>query len=48
MKAIILFSGSVPLLILTSFESITNPRFIEKLAAKGIKKWVAYEVPKSR
>lgn len=48
MKAIILFSGSAPLLILTSFDSVTNPRFIEKLAAKGIRKFVAYEVPEDQ
>ena len=45
MKALILFSGSAPLLILTSYESARDPQFIEKLAAKGIKKFVAYDVP---
>lgn len=45
MKAIILFSGSAPLLILTSYEFARNQQFIQKLATKGIKKFVAYDVP---
>lgn len=45
MKAFILFSGSAPLLLLTSHESAKDPRFIQKLAMKGMKKFVAYEVP---
>jgi hypothetical protein len=44
MKALILFSGSAPLLLLTSCESAQDPKFIQKLATKGIKKFVAYEV----
>lgn len=45
MKAFIVFSGSAPLLLLTSHESARDPHFIQKLAAKGMKKFVAYEVP---
>lgn len=45
MKALILFSGSAPLLILTSYESARDPKFIQKLATKGIRKFVAYDVP---
>ena len=49
MKAIILFSGYTPILILTSFESITNPRLIEKQRQKTVfKKWVAIEVPEEQ
>jgi hypothetical protein len=44
-KAFILFSGSAPLLLLTSYESARDPQFINKLATRGIKKFVAYEVP---
>lgn len=43
MKAGIYFTGSSPLLILTSYESLADPRLIEKLQAKGIKKFIAYE-----
>jgi hypothetical protein len=45
MKALILFSGSAPLLLLTSCSSAQDPQFIRKLFTKGIKKFVAYEVP---
>ncbi len=45
MKAFILFSGSAPLMLLTSYESARHPEFIQKLATKGIKKFVAYDVP---
>ena len=45
MKADIYFSGSGPILILTSYDSLTNPKLVEKLSAKGIKKFIAYEVP---
>jgi hypothetical protein len=45
MNALILFSGSAPLLIITSYESARDPKFIQKLATKGIKKFVAYDVP---
>lgn len=44
MKAGIFFTGSGPILILTSYDSLTNPNLVEKLAAKGIKKFIAYEV----
>jgi hypothetical protein len=45
MKAGIFFTGSGPILILTSYDSLTEPKLVEKLAAKGIKKFIAYEVP---
>ncbi|RLB81743.1 MAG: hypothetical protein DRH24_08755 [Deltaproteobacteria bacterium] len=45
MKAGIFFTGSGPIVVLTSFESITDSRFIEKLKAKGIQKFLAYEIP---
>ncbi|MGB6065757.1 MAG: hypothetical protein WBG50_13210 [Desulfomonilaceae bacterium] len=45
MKAGIFFTGSGPILILTSYESLTDSRLTEKLTAKGIKKFVAFEVP---
>ena len=44
MKAGIIFTGSGPLLVLTSYESFTNPSFVEKMKAKGIKKFMGYEV----
>jgi|TARA_Y100000294_G_scaffold108041_1_gene100211 hypothetical protein len=44
MKAGIFFTGTGPLLILTSYESLINTEFVNKLAIKGIKKFIAYEV----
>ena len=45
MKAGIYFTGSGPILILTSFDSLANPVLIKKLQSKGIKKFIAYEIP---
>lgn len=45
MKASIVFTGSGPLLILTTYASLIDPEFVEKLEAKGIKKFIAREVP---
>ena len=44
MKAGIFFTGTGPILILTSYESFDDPKLVEKLALKGIKKYIAYEV----
>lgn len=48
MKAVIVFSGSGPLLILTSYPSIDHPEFIAKLEGKGIRKFIAWEVGTER
>ncbi len=48
MKAGIFFTGSGPILILTSYDSLTNPELINKLTSKGIKKFIAYEVPEEQ
>ena len=45
MKTGIFFTGTGPILIMTSYEALNHPRFVEKLLAKGIKKFIAYEVP---
>jgi len=45
MRAVIVFSGTGPLLILTSYPSISDPNFVGKLKAKGLKKFVAFEIP---
>ena len=44
MKAGIFFTGTGPILILTSYDSLNNPKLVEKLALKGIKKYIAYEI----
>ncbi len=45
MKAGIIFTGTGPILILTTYEDFVDGKFIEKLRLKGIKKFMAYEVP---
>jgi hypothetical protein len=45
MKAILLITGSGPIVILTSYDSPTAPGLLNKLEAKGIDKFIAYEVP---
>lgn len=45
MKAGIYFTGSGPILVLTSYDSLTDPKLVEKMRAKGIAKFIAYEVP---
>ena len=44
MKAGLFFTGSGPILILTSYDSLSEPKLVSKLATKGIKKFIAYEV----
>ena len=45
MKSGIIFTGSGPIVVLTTFPSLSDPGFAEKLAAKGILKFVARELP---
>jgi len=45
MKTAMLFTGSGPIVILTSHDSMTDPMLLEKLRAKGIERFLAYEIP---
>ena len=45
MKAGVFFTGTGPILILTTYESLTDPKLVEKLGQKGIKKYIAFDVP---
>ena len=45
MKTFLLFSGSSPLLVLSSHDSVEDEVFLEKLEAKGISKFIAHEIP---
>jgi hypothetical protein len=45
MKAGIFFTGTGPILILTTYESFKDPKLVAKLDAKGIKKFIASELP---
>ena len=48
MRAYLVFTGTGPILVLTTFPGITDPRLTAKLAHKGIEKFIAYEVPVER
>jgi hypothetical protein len=45
MRVFMLFTGSGPLVILTSHKSVIEPGLLDKFAAKGIDKFVAHEIP---
>ena len=45
MKVAMLFTGSGPIVILTSHDSVTDPTLLEKLEAKGIERFLAYDLP---
>ena len=45
MKGILVLSGSGPLLLLSSYPAIDDPALIAKLRAKGLAKFLAWEVP---
>jgi hypothetical protein len=45
MHAFFLFTGSGPIVILSSHRSINDPTLLSKLAAKGIGKFIAYSIP---
>ena len=44
MKAAVILTGTGPILILTSYDALDDEKFVEKLDAKGIKKFIAREV----
>ena len=45
MRALMLITGSGPLVILTSYADLEAPSFLALLDAKGIEKFLAYEIP---
>jgi hypothetical protein len=45
MKAALIFTGSGPIVVLTTHETLTDPDLVARLAAKGIRKFLAFEVP---
>ena len=47
MKAGIFFTGTGPILILTTFGELNDAELVKKLEQKGIKKFIAYEVPEN-
>ena len=45
MRVALLFTGSGPLVIVTSHGSLKDEALLDKLRAKGIDKFLAYEIP---
>jgi hypothetical protein len=45
MKAGLIFTGSGPIVILTSCDSLDDPKLVEEMSSKGINRYIAYEVP---
>ncbi|MBT8407896.1 MAG: hypothetical protein KJP05_10595 [Deltaproteobacteria bacterium] len=45
MKAGLIFTGTGPILILTTYESFEDPKLVAKFDAKGIKKFIACDLP---
>ncbi len=43
-RAFLIFTGSGPILVLSTYASITDPDLVAKLRHKGITKFLAYEV----
>lgn len=48
MHAYLIFTGSGPILILTTYPDVVDSRLVAKLQHKGIAKFIAYEVPLER
>jgi hypothetical protein len=44
MRAYLIFTGSGPILVLSTYPKLTDERLISKLRYKGIDKFIAYEV----
>jgi hypothetical protein len=45
MKTFMLFTGSGPLVVLTSHDAITDSALLDKFRAKGIEKFIAHDIP---
>jgi len=43
-RSYLLFTGTGPILVLSTFGELTDARLVEKLRYKGIDKFIAYEV----
>jgi hypothetical protein len=43
-RAYLIFTGTGPILVLSTYPKLTDTRLVEKLRYKGIDKFIAYEV----
>ena len=44
LRAYIIFTGTGPILVLSTYPKLTDERLVDKLRYKGIDKFIAYEV----
>jgi hypothetical protein len=44
MRAYLIFTGTGPILVLSTYPKLTDERLVDKLRYKGIDKFIAYEV----
>ena len=44
MRSYLIFTGTGPILVLSTYAELTDPDLVEKLRYKGISKFIAYEV----
>ena len=44
MRSYLIFTGTGPILVLSTYPELTDPRLVDKLRYKGISKFIAYEV----
>ena len=44
MRSFLIFTGTGPILVLSTYPSLSDPRLVAKLQYKGISKFIAYEV----
>ena len=45
MRAYLIYTGTGPILVLTTYSALDDPRLLDKLRYKGIGKFIGYEVP---
>ena len=45
MKTFLVMAGNGALVVATSHDTLTDPEVVEKLRAKGVDKFIAYELP---
>jgi hypothetical protein len=43
-RSYLIFTGTGPILVLSTYAGLTDPDLVEKLRYKGISKFIAYEV----
>lgn len=44
MRSFLIFTGTGPILVLSTYPELNDPDLVEKLRYKGISKFIAYEV----